>query len=47
MNRALGASVSFWIFGLISLAGFIFIRSKLVETKQKTLESIEKELTGM
>jgi SP family arabinose:H+ symporter-like MFS transporter len=46
MNRALGASGSFWIFGLISMAGFFFIRSKLVETRQKSLESIEKELTG-
>lgn len=44
MNRALGASGSFWIFGFISLAGFFFIRSKLVETKQKSLETIEKEL---
>jgi MFS transporter, SP family, arabinose:H+ symporter len=46
MNRALGASGSFWVFGLISLAGFFFIRSKLVETRQKSLESIEKELSG-
>jgi SP family sugar porter-like MFS transporter len=46
LNRALGASGSFWVFGLISLAGFFFIRSKLVETRQKSLESIEKELTG-
>jgi SP family sugar porter-like MFS transporter len=46
LNRALGASGSFWVFGLISLAGFFFIRSKLVETRQKSLETIEKELTG-
>ncbi len=46
LNRALGASGSFWVFGLICVAGFIFIRSHLVETKQKSLEEIERELTG-
>lgn len=44
LNRALGASGSFWVYGLICVAGFLFIRSRLVETKQKSLETIEKEL---
>ncbi|HEC41224.1 MAG TPA: MFS transporter [Bacteroides sp.] len=46
LNKALGASGSFWIFGLVCVAGFIFIRSRLIETKQKSLETIEKELIG-
>jgi SP family arabinose:H+ symporter-like MFS transporter len=46
LNRALGASGSFWVYGLICVAGFLFIRFRLVETKQKSLETIEKELIG-
>ncbi len=46
VNKAIHASGSFWLFAAISVAGFLFIRKKLVETKGKTLEQIEKELTG-
>lgn len=44
-NEAIGASGTFWIYGAICLAGFLFIRSRLPETKGKTLEELEKELT--
>ncbi len=45
VNKAIHASGSFWLFALISVGGFFFIRKKLVETKGKTLEEIERELT--
>lgn len=45
LNEAVGASGTFWIYGAICLAGFFFIRAKLPETKGKTLEELEKELT--
>lgn len=45
LNEAVGASGTFWLYGVICLAGFFFIRAKLPETKGKTLEELEKELT--
>lgn len=45
LNEYLGASGTFWIYGGICVAGFLFIRSQLPETKGKSLEEIEKELT--
>lgn len=45
LNEWLGASGTFWIYGVICLAGFLFIRAQLPETKGKSLEEIEKELT--
>lgn len=45
LNEAIGASGTFWIYGGICLFGFLFIRSRLPETKGKTLEELEKELT--
>lgn len=44
LNEALGASGTFWIYGGICLAGFLFIRSQLPETKGKSLEEIEVEM---
>jgi SP family arabinose:H+ symporter-like MFS transporter len=44
LNRNLGPAVTFWIYAAICMAGFLFIRSRLVETKGKTLEDIEGEL---
>lgn len=46
LNEFLGASGTFWIYGGVCVAGFFFIRSQLPETKGKSLEEIEKELTG-
>ena len=45
LNEVVGASGTFWLYGLICLGGFLFIRAKLPETKGKTLEALEKELT--
>lgn len=44
LNEYLKASGTFWVYGGICLAGFLFIRSRLPETKGKSLEEIEKEL---
>ena len=44
LNETAGASGTFWLYGLICLAGGLFIRIKLPETKGKTLGEIEKEL---
>lgn len=44
MNDKIGAAGSFWAFGVICLLGFFYILKFLPETKQKTLEEIEKEL---
>ena len=43
LNEYLKASGTFWVYGGICLAGFLFIRSRLPETKGKSLEEIEKE----
>ncbi len=45
LNEAVGASGTFWLYSLVCLGGFLFIRAKLPETKGKTLEELEKELT--
>ena len=45
LNEAVDASGTFWLYAGICLAGFLFIRAKLPETKGKTLEELEKELT--
>ncbi|TWO33439.1 sugar porter family MFS transporter [Seonamhaeicola sediminis] len=45
LNDALGASGTFWVYSAICVAGFLFIRSKLPETKGKSLEEIEMEFT--
>jgi SP family sugar porter-like MFS transporter len=45
LNSRLGAYGTFWLYGLICLAGFWFIQKQLPETKGKSLEEIEKELT--
>ena len=44
MNKNLGAHGSFWIFGGVCFLGFIYIWKVLPETKNKTLEEIEREL---
>ena len=43
INNKAGASGSFWIFALICVAGFFYIKARLIETKGKSLEEIEKE----
>ncbi len=42
LNAAAGTGLTFWLYGVICLAGFVFIYRNLPETKGKTLEEIEK-----
>jgi len=44
INSRINAAGSFWMFALICAAGFLFIRSRLIETRGRSLEMIEKEL---
>lgn len=44
LNSIFKASGTFWLYGIISIAGFIFIHKKLPETKGKSLEEIEQKL---
>ena len=44
LNSSLGAAGTFWLYGVICLAGGIFVVTCLPETKGKSLEEIEKEL---
>lgn len=44
LNNAFGASGTFWLYGIICVAGLLFIYKKLPETKGKTLEEIEAEI---
>jgi sugar porter (SP) family MFS transporter len=46
LNRRLGPAGTFWIYAAICIAGCIFIFLRVPETKGKTLEQIERELTG-
>ena len=45
LNNLLKASGTFWLYGLICVMGFWFILKKLPETKGKSLEEIEREIT--
>ncbi len=46
LNAKLGSAGTFWLYGAICAAGFIFIFRKLPETKGKTLEQLENDLTS-
>ena len=46
MNAALGSSGTFWIYSAICLCAFIFLFRRCPETKGKSLEQLEQELTG-
>jgi hypothetical protein len=46
MTQRLETAGTFWLYGGICLAGLIFIRLRVPETKGKTLEQIERELVG-
>ncbi len=45
MNAALGSSGSFWIYSAICLCGFAYFLRRLPETKGKSLEQLEEELS--
>jgi len=44
LNARLGSAGTFWLYAAICVAGFVFIKLKLPETKGKSLEQIEHEL---
>ncbi len=44
LNKALGPAGTFWTYGVICVLGFLFIMKWIPETKNKSLEEIEKEL---
>jgi sugar porter (SP) family MFS transporter len=46
LSHWLGVAGTFWLYGAICLAGFVFIFLRVPETKGKTLEEIEHELIG-
>ena len=45
LNEWLGPAGSFWLYAVICVLGFVFVKFALPETKGKSLEQIEKELT--
>jgi len=47
LNRALGSAGTFWTYAGICLAGLFFVLLCVPETKGKTLEQIERELTSV
>ena len=46
LNNALGAYGTFWLYGVVCLLGFLFVKTQLPETKGQTLEEIEQKLAG-
>ncbi len=44
LNSKLGSAKTFWLYAAICVAGFLFIKLKLPETRGKSLEQIEREL---
>jgi len=44
LNKKLGSAGTFWLYAVICVAGFVFIKRRLPETKGKSLEQIEREL---
>jgi SP family sugar porter-like MFS transporter len=46
LNAGLGPAGTFGIYAGISVLGFLFIKTRVRETKGKTLEQIERELAG-
>jgi hypothetical protein len=46
LNKAFGTSGTFALYAFICILGFFYILKKLPETKGKSLEQIERELTA-
>jgi sugar porter (SP) family MFS transporter len=46
LNQLLKVAGTFWLYSAICLAGLLFIVLRVPETKGKTLEQIEQEITG-
>ena len=45
MNAALGSSGTFWVYAAICTIAFVFLWKRCPETKSKSLEELERELT--
>ena len=46
LNENLGTSHTYWLYAAICAIGFLILKRKLVETKGKTLEQVERDLVG-
>ncbi|MBP3229309.1 MAG: sugar porter family MFS transporter [Prevotella sp.] len=46
LNASLGSSGTFWIYSAICICGFLFFLRRCPETKGKSLEQLEQELTS-
>ncbi len=46
LREMLGPAITFWLYAAICLFGFVLFKRRLPETKGRTLEQIERELTG-
>lgn len=46
LNASLGAAGTFWLYGGICVLGGLFVLAELPETSGRTLEEIERELSG-
>ena len=46
LNRALGGAGTFWLYSAICFAGLVFVTLRVLETKGKTLEQIERDYAG-
>jgi hypothetical protein len=46
LNQLLKTAGTFWLYSAICLAGLVFIVLRVPETKGKTLEQIEQEITS-
>jgi SP family sugar porter-like MFS transporter len=44
LNARLGPAMTFWSYGIVCVIGWLFLYSRLPETKEKSLEQIELEL---
>lgn len=45
LNNILGSYGTFWLYGLVCILGYLYLRIYLPETKGKSLEEIENQLT--
>ena len=46
LNQKIGAAGTFWLYAGVCVAGLVYILRALPETKQKSLETIEREMAG-